>query len=143
MPNGWIPESLRTELLEQGFTEADIADIAEEYAKLLVTPCLPTDELRAVGIEPGEYSHLIHLTDREGFECYPTFQFDENWRPYTIVLEVNEYHGVRRVIDRLSTWQWWVSRNAWLPDDQCPADLIGKRPDAEILRLAQTVAEDI
>lgn len=76
----------------------------------------------------------------DGREQYPRFQFDrESGRPYPVVAEV-----LKRFGERLQGWQialWFASRNAWLPDDAKPVDLLATAPEAVRAAAARQVAE--
>jgi hypothetical protein len=66
---------------------------------------------------------------------YPTFQFDENWEPYSVIRDV--LAALRE--GGLSGWSlalWWTASNGWL-DGEHPVDLIAREPE----RLVAAAAE--
>lgn len=76
----------------------------------------------------------------DGRDQYPRFQFDlETGRPHPVVAGV-----LKRFGKRLQGWQialWFVSRNAWLPGDTKPVDLLRTAPDAVLDAAGRQVAE--
>jgi DNA/RNA-binding domain of Phe-tRNA-synthetase-like protein len=137
-----MPDELRRSFAEH-CSDAVIDGFARAYVALLGTPCVSGEELLVVGVEPQSYIGLIHLTDSEGLERYPTFQFDDEWHPRPVVLEINCFFGTDNAGARLAAWQWWDAPNSWLSSYTKPADQIGVLPDALLVRVARTVTEDL
>ncbi|MGW0708029.1 hypothetical protein ACWD4G_19090 [Streptomyces sp. NPDC002643] len=117
-------------------TEA-IIDTVER--RLLEAPALSDAEVRDRyrGSEPPP--ELIRLDDPDLGDRYPEFQFEPGGgAPYQVVLEVN-----RVLLADADPWgaaDWWLSGNAWLGGGP-PADLLGIRPDRELVGAAVALVE--
>lgn len=110
-------------------------------ARLLSTPTLSAEELRARGVDPGT-ADLIHVAnpDRDGIEQYPAFQFDaKEIRP--VVTRVNRILGAAE--DPLGVWDWWASGHSYLEGGVAPATLLGDPVQEElVVVLAKSVGQD-
>lgn len=115
------------------------AIIAAVEHRLLRAPALLATEVRDRchgGAPPPE---LIRLTDPDLGDRYPEFQFEPGGgAPYQTVLEVN-----RVLLADADPWgaaDWWLSGNTWL-DGRSPADLLGRRPDRDLVAAATALVE--
>lgn len=109
----------------------------EEDQLLLGAPALSADEAlaRCGGALPPE---LIRLSDPQGGDRYPEFQFAaDHSSPQEVVLKVN-----RLLLADIDPWgaaAWWLSGNSWLGGT--PASLLGRLPDHQLVGAATTLVE--
>lgn len=106
--------------------------------QLLSAPALSADEARARCGGTAPPPELIRLTDAQGGDHYPEFQFGTgDGRPCEVVLEVNRV--LLADIDPWGAAAWWLSGNTWLGGT--PASLLGRLPDRELVGAATALAE--
>jgi hypothetical protein len=101
-------------------------------AWLLATPALTEQEVHAAGADPGR-PDLIRLPRADRRVVLPAFQFGQDGSPVPVVAEVNLLLGAAG--DPWGVADWWLGQNLWL--NGAPADLLGRVPDAELVRAAQ------
>ncbi|MFD0413808.1 hypothetical protein [Streptomyces sp. NPDC127108] len=115
------------------------AIIAAAEDRLLRAPALSAAEVRIRYAGAAPPPELIRLAHPELGDRYPEFQFEpDGGAPYEVVLEVN-----RVLLADADPWgaaEWWLSRNPWLGGGP-PADLLGIRPDRELVGAAVVLAE--
>lgn len=115
------------------------AIIAAAEQRLLHAPALSAAEVRSRYRGSAPPPELIRFADPDLGDRYPEFQFKpEGGPPYEVVLEVN-----RVLLADADPWgaaDWWLSGNAWLGGGP-PADLLGLRPDRELVGAAVALVE--
>ncbi|MEU3663699.1 hypothetical protein AB0E77_28740 [Streptomyces sp. NPDC032940] len=106
--------------------------------QLLRAPALSADEARTRCGGTAPPPELIRLTDAQGGDRYPEFQFGAgDGSPCEVVLEVNRV--LLADIDPWGAAAWWLSGNSWLGGT--PASLLGRLPDGELVGAATALAE--
>ncbi|WJV44693.1 hypothetical protein [Streptomyces flavofungini] len=114
------------------------AVIAAVEDRLLRAPALSATEVRTRYRGAAPPAELIRLADPDLGDRYPEFQFEPGGPPYEVVLEVN-----RVLLADADPWgaaDWWLSGNPWLGGGP-PADLLGVRPDRELVGAAVALVE--
>lgn len=112
------------------------ADDARERI-LGIHPMTTATELRRRGVDP-DVRDLIRLPRPDGSWSVPDFQFDDDLRPRSVVLEVNRVLGADD--DPWAVADWWVSGNVWL--DAVPVTLVSDQVAERGLVAAATAAVD-
>jgi hypothetical protein len=120
----------------EGAGPADDELDAEVRDRLLDLPRLNAQQVRANDADPAR-PELIRLTDADGDEWFPRFQFDDRGTPWSLILELNALLGAHD--DPWGVTCWWVDPHARLA--VAPADLLG-RDDDLLRRAARAVTED-
>lgn len=82
-------------------------------------------------------AHLVRLRAEGGREQLPRFQFEDEFSPWPVVLEVNAILDAER--DPWGVADWWLSANAYLGEP--PADLLGCGRDGQLVGTARYVVE--
>jgi hypothetical protein len=101
-------------------------------AWLLTAPARTEQQVREAGGDPSR-PDLIRLTGADRAVVLPAFQFSQDGGPVPVVAEVNLLLGAAG--DPWGVADWWLGQNVWL--NGAPADLLGRVPDAELVRAAQ------
>lgn len=104
----------------------------EAEAWLLDAPALEAEELRTYGLDPAD-PDLIRLDRPNGEGRWPAFQFGPDGSPLRIVREINRI--LDAADDPFGAADWWLGDNGMLGG--VPADLIGQRPDEELIAAAR------
>ncbi|MBG0851831.1 hypothetical protein I2W78_08230 [Streptomyces spinoverrucosus] len=106
--------------------------------RLLRAPALSAAEARARCGGAAPPAELIRLTDPQGGDRYPEFQFTaDSGTPREVVLQVN-----RLLLADIDPWgaaAWWLSGNSWLGGT--PASLLGRLPDHRLVGAATALVE--
>ena len=106
--------------------------------QLLLAQALSAEEARARCGGAAPPPELIRLSDPQGGDRYPEFQFAlGSGNPYEVVLEVN-----RLLLADIDPWgaaSWWLSGNTWLGGT--PESLLGRLPDAQLVGAATALVE--
>jgi hypothetical protein len=106
--------------------------------QLLLAQALSAQEARTRCGGAAPPPELIRLSDPQGGDRYPQFQFAAgSGSPYEVVLEVN-----RLLLADIDPWgaaSWWLSKNTWLGGT--PASLLGRLPDQQLVSAATALVE--
>ncbi|MEU9397662.1 hypothetical protein AB0D86_47805 [Streptomyces sp. NPDC048324] len=126
---------LRREVLADESDGAPYQPDADD-AWLLAEPAIPA---ASVDLPAEEVQNLILLTDQNGVEQIPGFQFDpESGAPYPVVVEINRLLSADE--DPWGAADWWLASNVWL--DTAPARLLGTGVDDALRSAAQAEIPD-
>ncbi|MFF8960395.1 hypothetical protein [Streptomyces sp. NPDC014894] len=120
--------------------DPESAEIARGVREqLLAAPARGGDRLTPEAAGDPSGAGLIRLTDREGRDRYPEFQFDpDTGEPVPVVQRIN-----RLLLSDQDPWgaaDWWLGGNEWLSG--VPAALVGRVPDETLTLAARALMEE-